>query len=205
MEASDAKLLADWRAGDSEAGDALFGRHFSGIFRFFCNKTSDPTAEDVTQKTFMALLGARDEFAGRSSFRTYAFGIARRQLYMHFRRDRVEQRIFDPDLVSVAEMRESPSSIMAAQQEQKLLLLALRRLPLDYQIAVELYYWEGLKVAEVGEVLEDPEGTVRSRLTRARAKLGEIVTELATDPKVADATLRGFESWARSLRRLERT
>ncbi len=192
-------LVARWRDGDAAAGDTLFGRHFSSIFRFFASKTAEAATEDLTQKTFMAVLGAREAFEGRSSFRTYLFGIARRQLLMHFRRDRVERDIFDPQQTSVAELQRSPSSLVAAKQEQQWLFLALRRLPVDYQIVVELFYWEGLKTAEISEVVEAAEGTVRSRLTRARTMLADHVRQIAASPAAAEATMTGFESWVRSL------
>ncbi|MEZ4372915.1 MAG: sigma-70 family RNA polymerase sigma factor [Polyangiaceae bacterium] len=47
------------------------------------------------------------------------------------------------------------------------LVEALQRLPLDLQMAIELYYWEELSVAELAEALEIPAGTVKSRLHRA--------------------------------------
>lgn len=199
MTATDAELLTRWREGDATAGDALFGRHFTSVFRFFSHKTNETTAEDLTQKTFEGLLGARNDFEGRSSFRTYVFGVARRQLLMFFRRGAVEGRIFDPQQTSVADLQRSPASVIAARQEQQWLVVALRRLPIDYQIAIELFYWEGLKTAEISEVVEVPEGTVRSRLTRARTMLGEHVRQIAASPEAAEATLTGFDSWVRSL------
>lgn len=196
----DAKLLERWRAGDRLSGDALFQRHFEAVFRFFRNKTDDPTAEELTQSTFLAILKAADRYEGRSSFRTYVFAIARNQLLMYLRKQYNQGKVMDFGSVSVAELGESPSELMAGRQEQRLLLRALRHLPLEMQIVVELYYWEGLSTVEVAEVLELATGTVRSRLARARERLGEEVTRLAGDPKTAQSTVEGFETWARGLR-----
>ena len=66
----------------------------------------------------------------------------------------------------------STASAEAAQhEEQRLLLEALRRIPLDLQIAIELHYWEGMSGPDLAQVLDIPEGTVRSRLRRAREPL----------------------------------
>ena len=78
----------------------------------------------------------------------------------------------------------------------------MRRLPVQMQIAIELYYWEGLSTVELAAVLDVAEGTARSRLARAREKLGEIIEELAASPEMAKRTTAKFEDWAASLKKL---
>ncbi len=198
----DAALLEAWHDGDRVAGDTLFRRHFDSVFRFFRHKTDDRIAEELTQTTFLALASASRRFEGRSTFKTYVFAVARRQLLMHFRRRYAGPREVDFDDMSVEDLGGTPSALVAAHQEQTLLLLALRRIPLDYQIAIELYYWEQMSTVQIALVLELPEGTVRSRLTRARGLIAEEVRALSKDPLVARRTVEGFETWARGLRDL---
>jgi RNA polymerase sigma factor (sigma-70 family) len=200
MSSTDLELLVRWRAGDRAAGDELFERHFTGLFRFFRSKIEDAAAEDLTQATFLACVAGRESFRAESSVRTYLFAIARNQLLMHFRKRTRAERVLVLDSVSVAELGASPSEKLGASEEQRLLLSALRRIPIDFQIAIELYYWEGLPVAELALVLEIPEGTVRSRLTRARERLATVMAEIAESPALAQATISGFERWARELR-----
>jgi RNA polymerase sigma-70 factor (ECF subfamily) len=200
MAASDRELLERWGAGDRAAGDALFERHFTGLFRFFRSKVDDAAAEDLTQATFLACVAGRDRFRAESSMRTYLFAIARKQLLMHYRKRSRNDRVIVLDSVSVAELGGSPSEKLGASEEQRLLLSALRRIPVDFQIAIELYYWEGLAVAELAEVLEIAEGTVRSRLARARERLAAVMGDIAESPALAQATISGFEHWARELR-----
>lgn len=71
------------------------------------------------------------------------------------------------------------------------MLRALRCIPLDHQILVEPFYWEGLTGPDLATVLEVPEGTVRTRLRRARALLAEKIEELADSPNLED--------WARHI------
>ncbi len=85
------------------------------------------------------------------------------------------------------------------REEQKLLLSALRALPLDLQITVELHYWEHLTTAEVGQVLEVPPGTVKWRLSRARELLKAKIQELASSRALSESTVGNLEHWARSL------
>jgi len=79
------------------------------------------------------------------------------------------------------------------------LLEALRRLPLDLQIAIELHYWEGMTVREIALVVDAPEGTIKRRLQRARARLEAIIRELADSDVLANSTIGDLAGWARQL------
>lgn len=199
-EPSDFELLDAWRGEDRDAGDRLFQRHFAAVYRFFRSKVDDAVAEDLTQVTFLACVDGRDRLGQSATFRTYLFSIARNQLYMHFRKKGVRDKVMDLGSASVADLGASPGSLAAAKAEQRLLLEALRRIPIDFQIAVELYYWEGLSTRELAEVLEIPEGTVRSRLARAREHLATHMEALAGSPALARSTIGDFEHWARALK-----
>jgi RNA polymerase sigma-70 factor (ECF subfamily) len=197
---SDFDLLEGWRGGDRASGDTLFARHFRGLFRFFRSKVDDAIAEDLTQVTFLACVDGKDKFRQAASFRTYLFSIARNQLFMHFRRRGRQDKVMEFGTASVADLGAGPGTLAAAKAEQRLLLQALRRIPVDFQIAVELYYWEGLSTRELAEILGIPEGTVRSRLTRAREHLARHMEELAASPDLAKSTIGDFERWAKSLK-----
>ena len=119
---------------------------------------------------------------------------------MYLRKQYTEARLFDPESVSVADVDRSPSQWAVAREEQALLLRALRRLPLDHQIALELHYWEGMSTPDVARVLDVAVGTVRSRLTRAREKLTTVIEQLANNPALAQSTLSGLDDWARALK-----
>ncbi len=198
---ADHELLERWRAGDAEAGTVLFERHFDALCRFFRNKLADGDAvDDLIQRTFVALVEHRDQFRGDSSVRTYLFTVARHELYGHLRRNLREQSRFDPLEQSVHDRAPSPSTIVAQRKEQRLLLEALRRVPVELQVVLELYYWEDLSASELAAVLELPEGTVRTRIRRGRQLLEQALTELAAGDEVLASTLAGLDDWARSIR-----
>ena len=192
----DEELLAAWRAGDRGAGELLFERYYEPVARFFLNKT-DAGAE-LIQQTFLACVEGAARFRGESSFRSFLFAIAYRQLCRHYR-DRKGDRI-DLTEVSVAAMDPSPSQVMIEGEELRLLLAGLRRIPVDCQVVLELLYWEQLTTVEMAAVLEIPEGTVKSRLRRGRALLREAIEALAQNPALAGSTLLGLETWASALR-----
>lgn len=189
VETDDFALLYAWRAGDRVAGNALFERHFQAVSRFFKNKV-DGGVEDLVQDTFLACVESERRFEGRAKFRTFLLGIARNKLLMYYRGKRGDRTT--PLEISVSDMgcqSGSWGSWLARDQEQRLMLAALRRLPLETQMLLELYYWEELSGPELAETLELPHNTIRSRLSRARTALRSKVEELAQNPGLAASTL----------------
>jgi RNA polymerase sigma-70 factor (ECF subfamily) len=197
--ATDIDLLDQWKAGDQTAGEQLFERHFDALYRFFRNKVGDDS-EELLQRALMACVEQRDKFRGESSFRSFMFGVARIELLNYFKRKGRLKRQANPLETSVHDLKPSPSIMVADKEEQRLLLEALRRIPLDLQIAIELYYWEELTTNEIAEVLEIPTGTVKSRLRRAREHLEGELAELARTPDVLQSTMANLDGWAAQLR-----
>lgn len=196
---SDRDLLRAWRAGDRQAGSALFDRYFDGVRRFFRNKV-DHGVEDLVQATFVACVESRDRFREEASFRTFLFAIAHNILKEHYRRRQRSDRELDLDRDSIVDLGASPTSLLVAQAEEKLLLHGLRTLPIASQVILELYYWEGLTGAELGALLGVPEDTARSRLRKARGQLELAIARLEASRSELDSTLSGLDRWAARLR-----
>jgi RNA polymerase sigma factor (sigma-70 family) len=199
--ATDVELLEAWRGGERRAGEQLFERHYAAVARFFRNKL-EFGVDDLIQRTFLACVEGRERIRGEASFRTYLFAVARNLLGKHYRgRQRHGDRI-DLGVTSIHDLAPSPSVVVAEHQEQRLLLEALRRIPIDHQIVLELYYWERLTSAEIAGVLDVPHGTVRTRIRRAKQLLEEQLRALDGEPAVVERTVTNLESWAASLRKL---
>ncbi len=196
---SDAELLEGWRHGDDNAGRALFERHVGVVSRFFRNKVGDER-EDLIQRTFLACVEQRDRLRDGASFRAYVLRVARSRLYDHFMVAQGGPKRPDPLSTSVADAGLSPSRVLAKNEQDQLLLLALRRLPLDLQVILELHYWEGITTAELGEVLEIPQGTVKTRLYRARQLLRDDLARLAAAGELPATSLHDLDAWAQGLR-----
>ena len=193
-EPSDFDLLAAWCDGDASAGQALFARHFQAVYRFFCNKIG-PEVDDLVQDTFLAMTKARGNFRGQSTFRTFLFGVAYNQLLKHRERWARSGRVDAFDTARVAAIETSPSRVVARQQEHALLLQALRRLPLELQAILELFYWEGCTSAQISEALGVPAGTIRGRLRRGRAQLETLIEQAKAAPEVTRSTIEGLDQW----------
>lgn len=193
-------LLEAWKAGDRAAGDELLAKIVPAIRRFFRNKVAGEV-DELTQQVVLDCVRSLGAFEGRSTFRTYALAVARRRL-MAFYRERAQSPGVDIDQLSIAEMAESPSSVRARKQEHTFLLQALREVPLELQVVLELHYWEALSTQEIAEVLEIPRGTVKSRLRRAREAVATRLRSLDPKRERVDDMVGRFDEWAASLREL---
>ncbi len=197
--ASDFELLDAWSNGDRDAGGELFVRHFRAVFRFFNNKL-DTGSEDLVQQTFLACVETHTRFRRDASFRAFILGTARNVLFNEFRRRRRKDDRIDFTSMSAMDLAPSPSSIVAEKLEHRLLLEALRGIPLDYQIALELHLWEELTGPQMAQVLGLAEPGVRSRLRRAKEALARRVTHLRGSAVPLSSTTADLERWAAALR-----
>jgi RNA polymerase sigma factor (sigma-70 family) len=197
----DADLFKAWVGGDQSAGESLYRRCFDPLYRFFRSKAPEDY-EDLIQNTMLECVRSKDRFQGNVPFRAYLFGVARHRLLHHLRRKGTNRVDLDASQTSIADVDPRPSSIMARKAEQQLLLEAMRRVPVDLQIAMELHYWEDMTTAELAEVLEIPQGTVKSRLRRGREALEAELAKLTRDPAQRDAAAGGVETWAKEIRAL---
>lgn len=193
---SDLSLLDRWRAGDSVAGNLLFKRHFASLYRFFEHKT-EGEVDDLVQETLLQCVKAGSTFRRQSTFRTYLFSIARHVLFQHWRTRARIHATLDFEQTSVAALSTSIGSQLARNADRARLLSALRTLPLDQQLLLELYYWEDLDREQLAEVFDVETATIGSRLYRARQALHDGLerperSEPAGTPEALDA-------WARKL------
>ncbi|GAB4512409.1 MAG: sigma-70 family RNA polymerase sigma factor [Haliangiales bacterium] len=200
MELNDAALLDRWRRGDQVAGEQLFEAYYDTIERFFLNKVTSGVA-DLVQETFVACVEARDRVRDSSKFRSYLFSIAYNVLRAHLRRNYRGAREFNLDDMSVCDVNPGPGTVMTHQREQRLLLEALRSIPVEYQIILELHYWEQMITADIADTLALPLGTVRSRLRRARELLEQALSKLSNTPKELQSTVTKLDDWADKCRR----
>src|SRR5262245_39077201 len=131
-ETPDAELLDRWRLGDARAGEQLTTRHFMTVRAYFVNK-APAEYEDLVQATFLRVSSKRDNYRGNSSLRSFLLGVAR-MILLEFLRGKQRAKRFDPLEHSVADVEGGRmSSAMARDESHRMLLTALRELPLAQQ------------------------------------------------------------------------
>jgi RNA polymerase sigma-70 factor (ECF subfamily) len=132
----------------------------------------DAEAEDVVQEVFLRAWQRLDQFRGESSIGTWLYRIAWTQALNRKRTARL--RLPHLPLETLAE---SPSKEqeMTSVIERREVAAAVEELPDLYRSVLLLHYWMGCGVAEIGELLPAPEGTVKSYLSRGRDRLRAIL------------------------------
>jgi RNA polymerase sigma-70 factor (ECF subfamily) len=163
-------LLRQALAGDEGAFTALYRRRQGGIYRFAMQMTGNiAAAEDVTQETFLAVLGAGSRYQeARGTVAAFLYGIARKLILRRLERDGASSIDAEAwDCTSGEDILDDLTRQETIEQVRN----AVLRLPAVYREAVVLCDLQDLSYEVAAAALECPVGTVRSRLNRARALL----------------------------------
>jgi RNA polymerase sigma-70 factor (ECF subfamily) len=176
----DAELVERWQSGDPDAFEALVRRHerrvFNLLFRMLGNRQE---AEDVAQEAFLSLHRSGHRFRREARFSTFVYRVAanaalnrRRSLGRRRAREEAlaEQQQAGIELPSAPRDPEDAASGAEAQAHVQAALLELSP---DLRAAVVLYDIEGQSYGDIAAALDIPEGTVKSRIHRARSALRE--------------------------------
>ena len=169
----DAAWAARMRAGDEAAFSALYHRHAGPLYRFALRMCGQETvAEDAVQEAFLALIrgGGGGFDASRGSLGAYLYGIVRRQVYRCLGAA-PETEPLEDDVAQ--EFEGDPLEGLTRREQVDQVRQALQGLPPHYREVVVLCDLEEASYADAADRLGCAVGTVRSRLSRARAMLWE--------------------------------
>jgi RNA polymerase sigma-70 factor, ECF subfamily len=188
---------AMWRVqmeGDPEAFAELVRRWERPLQRLGVRMTGDERdGEDLAQEAFARVFAHRQEFQQGRKFSTWLWRIALNLCYDHRRRlsrraesPLEEEAMEEPALCAV---ESGPDGRLLEEERAGWVRAALLRLPETHRAVLVLREYEGLKLREIAEVLEIPEGTVKSRLADGLTQLSR---QLQPALKNGDAALAGM-------------
>ncbi len=160
------------RQGSHAAYATLVRRYQDRVYRFILRMAGSrdealELTQDVLIKAFQALPGWRPE----AEFRTWLFRIAANTATDALRRRKVVEFVALDEDYDVPDEGAGPEAQLAAKQQLRALDVALNRLPPDHRQIVLLREVEDMSYSEIGAALGITEGTVKSRLARAREAL----------------------------------
>ena len=173
-EPSDHECAARARDGDRAAFAELVRRHQDAVFRFVLRMVgSRDEALDLTQDAFVRAWQALPQWQPEAQFRTWLFRIASNAALDALRRRRMVT--FEPlgETFEVAAGDPDPEKRLELKQRVAALGASLARLSAEHREILLLREVENLSYGEIGAVLGLSEGTVKSRLARARGALLE--------------------------------
>jgi len=191
----DGDLVARWKAGDESAFESLIRRHEGRVFGLLMRMLGNrEDAEDVAQEAFISLHRHGHRFRHDARFSTFVYRVAanaalnrRRTLARkNARLHKLQTRQAAGDDLPAAPR--DPESAVFGSQVQSRVQDALLQLPPDLRAATVLYDIEGLSYREIAAVLDIPEGTVKSRIHRARSALRDRLKGLVSSENKGERT-----------------
>ncbi len=178
---ADLALLTEAKGGSLPAFNALMRRYERSVYNVAARLVGRTgAADEVTQDTFLRAFNALDRFQG-SDFRPWVLRIATNRSYDELRRrkrapDSFEELAYEPPMTWTTLTRhEDPIARIERLELGETLTAALAQLPFDQRVAVVLSDVQGYEYTEISMLVGVPYGTVKSRLSRARARLRTIL------------------------------
>jgi RNA polymerase sigma-70 factor (ECF subfamily) len=188
-EPTDAELLRAHVEGDPDAFGELFARHRDRLWAVALRTMGNPEdAADGLQDALVAAYRRAGSFRGDAAVTTWLHRVVVNACLDRLRASKVRATRALPDdleeygergsLVSAAPVADDPAEAALVAERRRLVLEALATLPAEQRAALVLVDMEGYPVAEVALMLECAEGTIKSRCSRGRARLAELLDVL---------------------------
>src|SRR4051794_14207735 len=176
---------AMWRVrmeDDPQAFAQLVQRWEKPIQSLCARMTGDlHRGEDLAQETFARVFARRKDYLPSGKFSTFLWRVALNLCYDELRRFKrrressLEENFSEHQPEEMVVETATPDLRMVEEERAEIVRAALLRLEEAYRTVVILRHYEGLKFREIGEVLEIPEGTVKSRMAEALLQLNKIL------------------------------
>lgn len=169
---------------DHREFDRLLKRWEEPIRRLCTRMVGDShRGEDLKQDTFLRLFEKRKSYQPKSRFSTFLWRIALNLCYDELRRQKRRREFVGPVAAEpggeiagepISELA-GPDTLAAELEESDLVRRAVMQLPEIYRAVIVLRHYEDMKLAQIAEVLEIPEGTVNSRMAEALVRLSRML------------------------------
>ena len=184
VQTDEERLVESAIGGDAYAFEQLMGKHEARMYAValrMCGNRED--AQDSLQDAMLRIYKALGSFKGQSSFATWAYRITMNTCLDNLRRKKVRQAQSLDALLDIgwspADEDASPEQHADNAERRRALSRAIQLLPEDMRSAVVLRDVQGYSYEEIAEILEANVGTVKSRISRGREKLRNVLSAQA--------------------------
>lgn len=131
-------------------------------------------AEEIVQDVFLAYHFQQERFRNESSLKTYLVKITIHKSHDYLRSWSAKKRQF-VESFHLRTAERSSEYVVMVENERQILLEALWKLPLKYREVLILHYYDDYKIKEMAEIIGISENTVKTRISRGRTKLKELL------------------------------
>ena len=176
VEIDESQLIAAAKYGNEDAFAALIDKYSASLLAVAKRMVGNDRAEDVVQDAFLAAFKTLAKFRGDASFSTYLHTITINRCKYILKREKYTLEI-DENSLDYSKQAADEAIVNQIVLEQ-----ALIKLPPNFKECLILRELSGFSYKEIAEILQINEGTVKSRMARARAKLKDILIEMGISP-----------------------
>lgn len=161
--------------GDSEAFRTLVEGYQTQVYRLAARMCGESAADDVTQEAFVAAWRALPSFRGDCRFSTWLYRLATNAAIDLLRREKRHRNADDITELELSDDGLSPQELAERGETQEAVRRALGQLSEEHRQVLLLRYMQELDYGEIADALEISEGTVKSRISRAKGRLRELL------------------------------
>lgn len=193
----DSGLVRKAKQGDIQAFEKLINKHQKRVYNIALRMLQNPEdAYDISQEVFIRVFKSMKEFREEASFSTWIYRIAKNACLDELRKRKKrnivsldENMEFEEGTVKrqIEDEAPGPDILYESKELKDIVKLALRHLSNDHRLVIVLRDLQGFSYDEIAKILDCPEGTVKSRINRARKALKDILEskmELLSDDYV---------------------
>jgi RNA polymerase sigma-70 factor (ECF subfamily) len=167
------QLASAYLAGNRDAMQLIYEQCSERVYGLMVRIVGRQDADDLTQQVFLQMFRKLDQFSGESKLETWLYRLATNEALQHLRRRK--RQAAQP---IVTEPSTSDTNRLMESERAQMLALALSRIDPELRAILSLKEEHNLPYREIAESLGIPEGTVGSRLNRARKELRDELTKL---------------------------
>jgi len=165
------ELMFQVKGGQLDKLAVLYENNKLALLNFFKRSgNSHALSEDLVQETFMRVLAYRTSFLGKSTFKSWLYGIARNTLSDHFRKTGNRPIYDDIDGLEISD-ETSLDDKMLSEQQTKLFKKSLANLSFEHRELILLSRFQQLNYQEIASLLDCNLNTLKARMRSAIAKL----------------------------------
>lgn len=169
-------ILRRAQQGDSEAFRLLVEAYQTQVYRLALRMCGEAAADDVTQEAFLAAWRALPEFRGTCRFSTWLYRLTTNAAIDCLRREKRHRGTDDLDGVDLPDGGDTPQETAERSETRNAVRAALCQLTDEHREVLLLRYMQELDYGEIARALRISEGTVKSRINRAKTRLKELLS-----------------------------
>ena len=169
QERDDQQLLDAIAAGDMQAVTHFYQRHHLRVYRYVLSKLNDSfAAADILNDVMLEVWKSASRFEGRAKVTTWLLGIAHHKVLDHWRKQGNREFVELDDAMKDDSPNADMEYVLAAARDKKLLRECMAKLSAEHREVLHLVFFEELNYSEIADIVQVPEGTVKSRVFHAK-------------------------------------